>query len=173
LLLKGGKEASRSNAILHKIIIDAIGEPLGPSLISLITTREEISDLLALDDVIDLVIPRGGNALVSHIQRSTKIPVLGHADGICHIYLDAAADLDKALKICVDSKVDYPAACNAVEKVLVHKGLVEGGSLAALLAAFKEAGVQVRQKVTESNYLAQEDTWTQVIVSVVVALSHA
>ena len=144
LLLKGGKEASRSNAILHKLIVEAIGEPLGPSLISLITTREEISDLLALDDVIDLVIPRGGNALVSHIQRSTRIPVLGHADGICHIYLDAAADLDKALKICVDSKVDYPAACNAVEKVLVHKGLVESGALAALLGAFKEAGVQVR-----------------------------
>lgn len=105
---------------------------LGPDLISLVQTREEISDLLALDDVIDLVIPRGGNALVSHIQRSTKIPVLGHADGICHVYIDQECDADLAVKICVDSKVDYPAACNAVEKVIFHSshlqvGVSEGG----------------------------------------------
>lgn len=68
-------------------------------------SREEIADLLGLDDVIDLVIPRGGNALVSYIQRNTRIPVLGHADGICHIYVDEEADLEKASKICVDSKV--------------------------------------------------------------------
>jgi delta-1-pyrroline-5-carboxylate synthetase len=98
LLLKGGKEATRSNAILHKIITEAIG-PLGPDLISLVQTREAISDLLVLDDVIDLVIPRGGNALVSHIQKSTRIPVLGHADGVCHIYVDSDANLDMAIKV--------------------------------------------------------------------------
>lgn len=144
LLLKGGKEASRSNAILHKIITEAIGSDLGPELIHLITSRDEISDLLKLDDVIDLVIPRGGNALVSHIQQNTKIPVLGHADGICHVYVDKAADLDKAVKIVVDAKVDYPAACNAVEKVLVHEGLVATGGLAKLQAALQDAGVQVQ-----------------------------
>lgn len=144
LLLKGGKEASRSNAILHKTIIDAIRSDLGPDLIHLITSRDEISDLLKLDDVIDLVIPRGGNALVSHIQQNTKIPVLGHADGICHVYVDQAADLDKAIKIVVDSKVDYPAACNAVEKVLVHESLVGTGGLAKIQAALQEAEVQVR-----------------------------
>lgn len=143
LLLKGGKEAARSNAILHKVIVDAIGSELGPDLIHLVTSRDEISDLLKLDDVIDLVIPRGGNALVSHIQANTKIPVLGHADGICHIYVDAAADLDKAIKIVVDAKVDYPAACNAVEKVLVHASHLPSGALDKIQAALQEAGVQV------------------------------
>jgi delta-1-pyrroline-5-carboxylate synthetase len=142
LLLKGGKEASRSNAVLHSIITAAVG-PLGPDLVHLITSRDEISDLLQLDDVIDLVIPRGGNALVSHIQANTKIPVLGHADGICHVYVDSAADLDKAVKIVTDSKVDYPAACNAVEKVLVHQQLVSGGGLTRLRQALQEAGVKV------------------------------
>jgi len=148
LLLKGGKEAARSNAILHRTIVNAIG-PLGPDLISLVTTREEISDLLALDDVIDLVIPRGGNALVSYIQRNTKIPVLGHADGICHVYVDAAADLEMAKQIVVDSKVDYPAACNAVEKVLVHAswasnpGTGPASGLVVLQKVLEEAGVKV------------------------------
>lgn len=147
LLLKGGKEASRSNAILHKTIVDAIGPNLGPDLIHLITSRDEISDLLKLDDVIDLVIPRGGNALVTHIQQNTKIPVLGHADGICHVYVDKAADLDKAVKIIVDAKVDYPAACNAVEKVLVHENLVGNGGMSKIQSALQDAGVQVSSLV--------------------------
>jgi len=142
LLLKGGKEAAHSNAALHRIIVEAVG-PLGPDLIHLIQTREEINDLLALDDVIDLVIPRGSNSLVSHIQRNTKIPVLGHADGICHIYVDEAADLDKALKVVVDAKVDYPAACNAVEKVLVHGSWVQRQGLEKIVRALQEAGVEV------------------------------
>eukprot|EP00882_Tetradesmus_deserticola_P002291 GHRQ01002445.1.p1 GENE.GHRQ01002445.1~~GHRQ01002445.1.p1 ORF type:complete len:428 (+),score=166.86 GHRQ01002445.1:479-1762(+) len=142
LLLKGGKEAAHSNAVLYKTIVDAIG-PLGRDLIHLITSRDEIADLLKLDDVIDLVIPRGGNALVSHIQANTKIPVLGHADGICHVYIDAAADLNKAAKIVVDSKVDYPAACNAVEKVLVHESLLASGGLSKIQSALQDAGVQV------------------------------
>uniref|UniRef100_A0A383VIE2 glutamate-5-semialdehyde dehydrogenase n=1 Tax=Tetradesmus obliquus TaxID=3088 RepID=A0A383VIE2_TETOB len=142
LLLKGGKEAAHSNAVLHKIIVEAIG-PMGADLIHLITSRDEIADLLKLDDVIDLVIPRGGNALVSHIQANTKIPVLGHADGICHVYVDAAADLDKAIKIVVDAKVDYAAACNAVEKVLVHESLVANGGLGKIQSALQDAGVTV------------------------------
>lgn len=142
LLLKGGKEAARSNAVLHRVITEAIG-PLGPDLISLVQTREEISDLLALDDVIDLVIPRGGNALVTHIQRNTRIPVLGHADGVCHMYVDEAADLDMALKLVVDAKADYPAACNAVEKVLLHASWVPRGGLEALKKALEGAGVKI------------------------------
>ncbi|KIZ02834.1 delta-1-pyrroline-5-carboxylate synthetase [Monoraphidium neglectum] len=141
LLLKGGKEAARSNAALHKVIVDAIGA-LGPDLIALVTSRDEIADLLKLDDVIDLVIPRGGNELVSHIQANTKIPVLGHADGICHIYVDKAADLDKALKIVADAKADYPAACNAVETVLVHEALGDAG-VDALLQALRAVGAEV------------------------------
>ncbi|KAL4444932.1 hypothetical protein ABPG77_003982 [Micractinium sp. CCAP 211/92] len=143
LLLKGGKEATRSNALLHKLIVDAVAElapGVGRDLIGLVTSRDEIDQLLKLHDVIDLVIPRGSNQLVSYIQQNTKIPVLGHADGICHIYVDAAADMDKARRICVDSKVDYPAACNAVEKVLVHESLV-GEKLDSLLKALRDAGV--------------------------------
>lgn len=145
LLLKGGKEAANSNVLLHSLIADAIQEvapEVGRDLIGLVTTRGEIDDLLKLHDVIDLVIPRGSNALVSYIQSNTKIPVLGHADGICHIYVDSAADMDKAIKLCVDSKVDYPAACNAVEKILVHVALV-GDKVTALVKALQHAGVTV------------------------------
>ncbi|KAK9811960.1 hypothetical protein WJX73_003110 [Symbiochloris irregularis] len=144
LLLKGGKEASRSNALLHKIIVEAVAEAapsVGKQLISLITTRQGVDDLLKLDDVIDLAIPRGGNALVSHIQHNTRIPVLGHADGICHLYVDARADIEMACSIAVDSKTDYPAACNAVEKILVHSELGRDGRLYQLQTALREAGV--------------------------------
>lgn len=143
LLLKGGKEASRSNAILHRLIVDAVAEvapSVGRNLIGLVTSRDEIDELLKLHDVIDLVIPRGSNQLVSYIQSHTKIPVLGHADGICHIYVDAAADMDKAKAICIDAKVDYPAACNSVEKILVHDSLA-GDKLQGLLDALRAAGV--------------------------------
>jgi gamma-glutamyl phosphate reductase len=144
LLLKGGKEAARSNEILHRLIVEAIEDvapEVGRDLISLVTSREGISELLHNDDVIDLVIPRGSNALVSHIQQNTKIPVLGHADGICHIYVDEAADLKMATKIVLDSKTDYPAACNAVEKVLVHASLAEDGRLFKLQQALRDADI--------------------------------
>ncbi|CAL1388752.1 unnamed protein product [Linum trigynum] len=120
LLLKGGKEARRSNAILHKVITDAIPDHVGRRLIGLVTSRDEIPDLLKLDDVIDLVIPRGSNKLVSTIKASTKIPVLGHADGVCHVYVDKSANMQTAKRIVVDAKVDYPAACNAMETLLVY-----------------------------------------------------
>ncbi|KAL9832498.1 putative glutamate-5-semialdehyde dehydrogenase, Glutamate 5-kinase [Arabidopsis thaliana] len=119
LLLKGGKEARRSNAILHK----------------------EIPDLLKLDDVIDLVIPRGSNKLVSQIKNSTKIPVLGHADGICHVYVDKSGKLDMAKRIVSDAKLDYPAACNAMETLLVHKDLEQNGFLDDLIYVLQTKGV--------------------------------
>ena len=83
------------------------------------------------------VIPRGSNALVSHIKQNTKIPVMGHADGICHMYIDSSADIDKACRLAVDSKIDYPAACNAVEKILVHQSLAEDGRLFKLMVSFR------------------------------------
>ncbi|VAH08015.1 unnamed protein product [Triticum turgidum subsp. durum] len=121
LLLKGGKEAMRSNAILHKVITNAIPDNVGEKLIGLITTRDEIADLLKHDDVIDLVIPRGSNKLVAQIKSSTKIPVLGHADGVCHVYIDKSADMDMAKRIVMDAKIDYPAACNAMRRCLFIK----------------------------------------------------
>ncbi|CAF1700767.1 BnaC03g72600D [Brassica napus] len=141
LLLKGGKEARRSNAILHKVITDAIPETVGGKLIGLVTSREEIPDLLKLDDVIDLVIPRGSNKLVSQIKSTTKIPVLGHADGICHVYVDKACNVDMAKRIVSDSKLDYPAACNAMETLLVHKDHEQNGVLNDLIFVLQNNGV--------------------------------
>ncbi|XP_061996317.1 delta-1-pyrroline-5-carboxylate synthase isoform X1 [Rosa rugosa] len=158
LLLKGGKEARRSNAILHKVITEAIPESVGGKLIGLVTSREEIPDLLKLDDVIDLVIPRGSNKLVSQIKNSTKIPVLGHAededihfseptrivwyvDGICHLYVDKSANMDMAKRIVLDAKLDYPAACNAMETLLVHKDLVHTILFSDLIVDLRSEGV--------------------------------
>ncbi|XWS07710.1 hypothetical protein CRYUN_Cryun41cG0013300 [Craigia yunnanensis] len=141
LLLKGGKEAKRSNAILHKVITEVIPDTVGGKVIGLVTLREEIPDLLKLDDVIDLVIPRGSNKLVSQIKSSTKIPVLGHADGICHVYVDKSADMDMAKRIVLDAKIDYPAACNAMETLLVHKDLVQTGALNELIVDLRVEGV--------------------------------
>lgn len=98
------KEAKRSNAILHKIITEAISDTVGSKLIGLVTSRAEIPELLRLDDVIDLVIPRGSNKLVSDIKSSTKIPILGHADGICHVYVDKSANLEMAKQITLNPK---------------------------------------------------------------------
>ncbi|KAJ0246910.1 Delta-1-pyrroline-5-carboxylate synthase B [Hirschfeldia incana] len=141
LLLKGGKEARRSNAILHKVITDAIPKTVGGKLIGLVTSRDEIPDLLKLDDVIDLVIPRGSNKLVSQIKNSTKIPVLGHADGICHVYVDKSCKVDMAKRVVSDAKLDYPAACNAMETLLVHKDLEQNGVLNELIYALQANGV--------------------------------
>ncbi|KAH7292266.1 hypothetical protein KP509_29G060000 [Ceratopteris richardii] len=143
LLLKGGKEAARSNAILHKVITEAVPKHVGKELIGLVTSRDDIPDLLKLDDVIDLVIPRGSNKLVSQIKESTKIPVLGHADGVCHVYVDKDANLDEAKQIVLDAKLDYPAACNAMETLLVHEALVQSGGLSELASALRSKGVEL------------------------------
>ena len=143
LLLKGGREAAHSNAILHEIVCDVVATAapsVGRSLIHLVTTRAGVDDLLKLDDVIDLCIPRGGNALVTHVQGATKIPVLGHADGVCHIYIDSTANPTTATSIVLDAKTDYPAACNAVETVLVHEGF---GGTEDLLASLRSGCVML------------------------------
>ncbi|KAL5126794.1 Delta-1-pyrroline-5-carboxylate synthase [Glycine soja] len=150
LLLKGGKEAKRSNAILHKVITEAIPDTVGGKLIGLVTSREEIPELLKLDDVIDLVIPRGSNKLVSQIKSSTKIPVLGHAvcaitnpDGVCHVYVDKSANVEMARGIVLDAKLDYPAACNAMETLLIHKDLIEKGWLNDIVVDLRTEGVKL------------------------------
>jgi delta l-pyrroline-5-carboxylate synthetase len=143
LLLKGGKEAARSNRALHRVIVEALAPELEPGVVALVETRDEVSSLLALDDVIDLVIPRGSNAMVRHIQESTRIPVLGHADGICHVYVDERVDPAMAEAIVLDSKTDYPAACNAMETLLVHQAHLESGLAARLCDALRAAGVEL------------------------------
>ena len=124
VILKGGKEAIRSCQAITAAITDALATTqVDPDVVQLVTTREEIRALLALDDCVDLIIPRGSNAFVRYVQDNTRIPVLGHADGICHLYIDQAADLAQAVAITVDSKTQYPAACNAIETLLVHQAI--------------------------------------------------
>jgi delta-1-pyrroline-5-carboxylate synthetase len=144
LLLKGGKEAAKTNAILHRVIVECFPQfGVAKEAIVLVEGRAEIADILKLNDVVDLVIPRGSNDLVTYIQDNTKIPVLGHADGVCHVYVDPDADIDMACKLCVDSKCDYPAACNALETLLVHSSqLGAGGGYERVAAALDAAGVE-------------------------------
>lgn len=122
VILKGGKEAIQSCTVLTEIIQTALQDTaVSPQAVTLLTTREEIKTLLSLDQYVDLIIPRGSNAFVQYVQQNTTIPVLGHADGVCHLYVDVAADLSKTIPIVVDAKTQYPAACNAVETLLIHE----------------------------------------------------
>ncbi|KAL1413407.1 glutamate-5-semialdehyde dehydrogenase [Vanrija albida] len=124
-ILKGGKESVNSTTVLSRIIADALAKTSIPStFVQSVSTRSEISALLAQDKYIDLVMPRGGNELVTSIKNQTKIAVMGHADGICAVYLDKTADEGKAIRVAVESKIDYMAACNAAETLLVHESLV-------------------------------------------------
>ncbi|KAI0083478.1 gamma-glutamyl phosphate reductase [Irpex rosettiformis] len=125
-ILKGGKESNETAQLLSQAIQSALSKTSIPSTyIQSIQTRAEVSALLEQDRYIDLVIPRGSNSLVRSIQNSTRIPVMGHADGLCAVYLDKAADPAKAIRVAVDSKVDYPAACNAAETLIVHENLLD------------------------------------------------
>jgi len=146
LLLKGGKEASRSNVALHNVIGEAIENAsdgkVSKDIIGLVTSRGQVADMLNLDDVIDLVIPRGSNELVSFIKSNTKIPVLGHADGVCHIYVASSANSDAASKLVVCSKTDYPSACNSMESLLLHKDTIENGVAMATMMNLRAAGVK-------------------------------
>lgn len=133
-ILKGGKESTESFIAISSVIGEALDKTEVPNAaIQLVKTRDVIDELLQLDRYIDLVIPRGGNELVRYVKEHTRIPVLGHADGLCSIYLNEDADVDVAVKVVRDSKCDYPAACNAVETLLVHER-----ALASVLPAVAE-----------------------------------
>lgn len=142
LLLKGGKEAAHSNKLLAELVKEALSPAGVDHAISLVSTREEISDLLSMDQYIDLIIPRGSSDLVRSIQQqSGGIPVMGHAEGVCHVYVDKDADLSKALRIVRDSKCDYPAACNAMETLLIHEDLMNGPFFEDVCNMLKREGV--------------------------------
>lgn len=144
VILKGGKEAISSCQALIKVIHQALATTkIDPAAVQLLTTREEIKQLLELDEYVDLIIPRGSNSFVRFVQDNTRIPVLGHADGICHLYLDAAADLAKAIAITVDAKTHYPAACNAIETLLVHQDIA-ASFLPSIAAALEQQHVELR-----------------------------
>ncbi len=144
VILKGGKEATRSCQALVEVIHQALVQTkVDPATVQLLTTREEIKQLLELDEYVDLIIPRGSNSFVRYVQENTSIPVLGHADGICHLYIDRAANLDKAVAIAVDAKTQYPAACNAIETLLVHQEIASE-FLPPIAAALTERKVELR-----------------------------
>ncbi|EDQ93056.1 uncharacterized protein MONBRDRAFT_19302 [Monosiga brevicollis MX1] len=144
LLLKGGKEASRSNRVLYSLVREALSLHANPDTVSLVESRDDVSALLELDGYIDLIIPRGSNDLVRSItEQANGVPVMGHADGVCHVYLDAEADPEKALRVIIDAKTDYPAACNAMETLLVHKDLVESPTFKSIVTDLRNAGVKI------------------------------
>lgn len=147
VIMKGGKEAENSNTAFIKVINEALDKVEGfpKNAINLIKTRDDVKEMLNLDEYIDLIIPRGSNDLVKYIQENTKIPVMGHTEGICHVYIDEFADIEKAVKIAVDSKIQYPAACNAVETLLVHKSI----NLEPFLKRFEGENVTVNLDVTD------------------------
>jgi glutamate-5-semialdehyde dehydrogenase len=167
LVLKGGAEARQTNRVLVSIWHEALGA-VSPSLrpaICALTDRADVSRILEMARDIDLVVPRGSTEFVDYVFEHSRIPVLGHGSGICHIYVDSAADLKMAQKVIVDAKVQYPAACNSVEKVLVHQSVAQE-FLPALVAALQSAGVEVRgcartSKLLPNNQIvpATEQDW--------------
>ena len=183
-ILKGGKESTESFQAIASIISKALESTQVPNAaIQLVKTRDVIDQLLALDKYIDLVIPRGGNDLVTYVKSHTKIPVLGHADGLCSIYINSDADKDMAVKLVLESKCDYPAGCNAVETLLVHEDvlstilpavaevlLVNGVSLrcdqpskAALKHALPASSAALLQDATEEDY---DTEYTDLILAI-------
>ena len=143
-ILKGGSETMRTNKALFDVIYQAaVAAGLPEACLFQAEAREEIGELLGCYGLVDLLIPRGSNAFVRYIMDNTKIPVMGHADGICHIYVDKAADVDLAVRVCVDAKVQYTAACNAVETLLVDRAIAPA-FLPAAVAALEAEGVEVR-----------------------------
>jgi glutamate-5-semialdehyde dehydrogenase len=176
VLLKGGSECRYSNRILGQILVEATsGLPGIPDgWLHVLEAREEVQAILDLDDCIDLIIPRGGNELVQHIMSNTKIPVMGHADGICHVYVDLWANLEKATQIVIDAKTDYPSACNAVETLLVHEKIA-AEFLPAAAAALKAAGVELRVDGRSLDILgegraATDDDWATEYLDLVLAV---
>ena len=144
VLLKGGREAARTNELLHRLIVEATARAGMPNgWCALLHSREDVADMLKLDDCIDLIIPRGSNAFVRYIMENSLIPVLGHAEGLCHVYVDAAADRDLAVKIIVDSKTQSLAVCNATETLLVHRAIA-ADFLPIAKQALEAKGVQLR-----------------------------
>ncbi len=144
VILKGGSEAEQTNTAIFRIITSALSEinEFPKNMINLIYSRDDVKVMLEADKYIDLIIPRGSNSLVSFIKSNTKIPVLGHADGICHIYIDEFADINKSIPIIIDAKCQYPSACNSVETVLVNRK-IKDKVLPVLIKSLKENSVVI------------------------------
>jgi glutamate-5-semialdehyde dehydrogenase len=174
VILKGGSEASHTNRILASILSEtsvSAGMPAG--WISLVESRADVAAMLALDDCIDLMIPRGSNEFVRYIMDNTRIPVLGHADGICHVYLHEDADTAMAVDITVDSKTQYVAVCNAAETLLVHE-TAASRLIPPVVGALKDAGVTVKGCTRTAEYAdvvaAEETDWSTEYLDYVISV---
>jgi glutamate-5-semialdehyde dehydrogenase len=163
VILKGGREAVRSCEALTQAIHKGLQQArIDPAVVRLLTTREETLELLHLEQDVDLIIPRGSNSFVRFVQDNTRIPVLGHAEGICHLYVDRSANIDDAIAIALDSKTQYPSACNAIETLLVHEAIAPE-FLPKVAAALQSAEVELRGDERSREFLdikpATEEDW--------------
>ncbi|WP_284010980.1 glutamate-5-semialdehyde dehydrogenase [Haloarcula pelagica] len=185
VILKGGSEASESNRVLYETIVEATSE-MPDGWATLIEAHEEVDALLEMDDKVDLVMPRGSSEFVSYIQDNTQIPVLGHTEGVCHVYVDDDADLGMAEDIAFDAKVQYPAVCNAVETLLVNADVADQ-FLPGMVERYREAGVTLRGDAATREVVAvdpaTDDDWSseygdlelsiKVVEDVYAAVDHA
>nr|XP_054605708.1 delta-1-pyrroline-5-carboxylate synthase isoform X2 [Nothobranchius furzeri] len=154
VLLKGGKEAANTNRVLHQLAQEALSVHGVREAVQMVSTREDVADLCRLDKMVDLIIPRGSSQLVRDIQRATKgIPVLGHSEGICHVYVDADASIDKVIKIVRDSKCDYPAACNAMETLLIHRSILKTPLFDQIIDMLRSEQVKIHAGPRFASYL--------------------
>jgi glutamate-5-semialdehyde dehydrogenase len=175
VILKGGREAACSNRAFYELIrreTEGAGIPEG--WIQLIEARREVRELLKLEEYVDLLIPRGSKEFIKHVQANTRIQVLGHAEGLCHVYVDEHAELARALDICYDAKVQYPAVCNAVETLLVHSRIARE-FLPRLAGRYREAGVELRgcertRKILPDVKRATEKDWRTEYLDLIISI---
>jgi glutamate-5-semialdehyde dehydrogenase len=162
VILKGGSEAAESNRVLYDLIREATAD-LPEGWVQLVEAHEAVDRLLEMDEQVDLVMPRGSSEFVSYIQDNTQIPVLGHTEGVCHVYVDDEADLEMAGDIAFDAKVQYPAVCNAVETLLVNEAVADD-FLPGVVDRYEEAGVELRGDAATREVVdvgeATDDDWT-------------
>lgn len=174
-ILKGGKETTWTNRVLFSLIHQAaIDAGLPEDCLLQAEQHNEIDELLECHDTVDLLIPRGSNAFVQYIMNHTNIPVLGHADGVCHIYVDKEYDKETAIPLIVDAKTQYPAACNAVETVLIHRDVAKD-FLPGLAKALRDAGVKLRgteevNEITPVEIIPESESFHHEYVDLIIAL---
>ncbi len=173
VILKGGQEAIHSCQAIVRAIhrgLEAVGLP--PETVVLLTNREETLALLELDRLVDLIIPRGSNSFVRFVQDNTRIPVLGHAEGICHLYVDQVVGLEQAVAIAVDAKTQYPAACNAIETLLVHRAIAAQflPLLAAAMPQVELRGNAQACQILDDMTAASESDWATEYSDLILAI---
>ncbi len=174
VILKGGREALHSNRALVGILRRAISDHVPADAVQQVEAREDVGALLSRDESIDMIIPRGGNEFVAHIKANSRIPVLGHADGVCHLFVDRAADTEMAVNLAVDSKTQYVAVCNAIETLLVHREADER-FLPVAAKALRDKGVELRgcgrtREIIPEAAAAAEEDWTSEYLDKIIAI---